>query len=482
MKQFTKIGMAAFASLMLTAGAAEAQVYATSYSNYNPGPVADFVSSIIDVRPARATPANAVGPVDAATNDVNIGEGSGVVQFVSLGYGGSIELQFSTPICNIPGNDLKIWETSYGNSSNCVSWPERAAVWARQDACQPWVLLTPETGNCLDFELDLGFLSWAAEIKIEDRTNELFPAFQSSNQDAFDVDGVEGFVGCAIPSVDPSAKYSPFLVVDKAQGQRSNGTAVLGSRSIDTRMLGAPQASDAATTPANNNFYALGYGGWAILQFPYTIFNVAGPDLDAFETTFGDKPSRTCASYPEKARYEGSIDGTTWFDLEAVVTADDAGAVLCRDGKLNIPDGIGGINYVRITDVTVLGTVSGLSDGYDVDGLRGINQCGTATPGTNGQGREATEEVIGEGEYGINVYPNPADKMVTIEVAATNSLNNYTVEVIDITGRIVATEVIENNGSSVMIRNLNVTALPAGMYIVAVSNDGNREISRFVKK
>ncbi len=479
MKHFTKIGMAAFASLMLTAGAAEAQVYATSFSNYNPGPVADFVSSILDVRPARSNPANAVGAVDAANNDVNIGESSGTVQFVSLGYGGSIELQFSTPICNIPGNDLKIWETSYGNSSNCVSWPERAAVWARQDACQPWVLLTPEEGNCLDFELDLGFLSWASEIKIEDRTNELFPAFQAQNQDAFDVDGVEGYVGCAVPSVDASAKYSPFQVVDKDQGQRSNGTNVLPSRSIDSRMLGVPQASDASTSPANNNFYALGYSGWVILKFPYTIFNVAGPDLDAFETTFGDRPSRTCASYPEKARYEGSIDGNVWFDLEVVPNADDIGAVLCRDGKLSIPAEYGGINYVRITDVTTLGTVPGLSDGYDVDGLRGINQCAN-TPGTI-PGREATEEVIGEGEYGVSVYPNPADKVLTIEVAATNSLNNYTVEVIDITGRMVASEVIENNGSSLMIRNMNITALPAGLYIVSVSNDGNREISRFVK-
>jgi len=480
MKQFTKTGFLALASLVLMGGTAEAQVYATSYSNYNPGPVADNVSPIVAVRPQRANPANAVGYVDPSTNDSNLGEGVNPVQFVSLGYGGSIELQFAQPICNIAGADLKIWETSYGNSSNCMAWPEHAAVWARQDACQPWIQLTDDLGGCLDFTVDLGPLSFATEIRIEDRTDETFPAFQAQNQDAFDVDGVEGFQTCALPVVAAADKYSPNTVVNFAQGLRSNGTAVLASRSISSRMLGAPQASDAATSAANNNFTALGYGGSTILAFPYTIINVAGPDLEAFETTFGDKPSRTCASYPEKARYEGSIDGVTWFDLVAEPTADDAGAVLCRDGKLNIPAAYGGINFVKITDVTVLGTVSGLSDGYDVDGLRGLNQCATAV--NPGSGREASEEAIGEGEYGIVVFPNPADKVVTVEVSATNATSNYSVQVLDITGRVLVNDIIENTGASVMTRNLSIESLPAGMYMISVANDETREIIRFVKK
>lgn len=480
MKFSTKLCFSMMAASLLFVGTADAQVYATGSSNYNPGPLADGVSPIASVRPARTNPNNVVGFVDPSTNDSNIGEGSGTVQFVSLGYGGSIELQFATPICNIAGPDFKVWETSYGNSSNCVAWPERAAIYARQDACQPWVLLTPYAGQCLDFEVDLGFLSWASEIRIEDRTDETTPVFQSSNQDAFDVDGIEGYVGCAMPMVNAADKYSPNAVTAIAQGMRSNSTGVLGSRSIQSKMLYAPQASDIATSAANNNFYALGYAGSATLKFPYTIFNVSGADLQVFETTFGDNSSRPCSSYPEKARFEGSIDGATFFDLDAVVTADDAGAVLCRDGKLNIPAAYGGINYIRVTDVTVIGTVSGLSDGYDVDGIVGMNQCANST--NSGRNAESFTEVIGEGEYGVTIFPNPADKLVSIEINATNSTDNYTVTVIDVMGRVVANEVILNSASSSMIQNMDVSSLPSGLYLVTVKNNDNIEVSRFVKK
>lgn len=481
MKFSTKLFLPLMAAAVFSANNADAQVYATSYSNYNPGPLADGISPIGSVRPARTNPANAVGSVDAATNDVNIGEGSGTVQFVSLGFGGSIELQFAQPICNGAGNDLKIWETSYGNSSNCAAWPEHAAVWARQNDCQEWVLLTPYQGQCLDFELDLGVLSYATQIRIVDRTDETLQVFASVNQDAFDVDGVEGYYTCPLPVFSPGGEYSPYMVTDLAQGQRSNNSNVLLSRSNATKMLGVPQASDAATNAANNNFYALGYAGTTTLKFPYTILNVTGADLQVFETTFGDNISRSCASYPEKAKFEGSADGVLFFDLEAEVTADDNGAILCRDGKLNIPAGEKGINYIRITDVTVLGTVPGLSDGYDVDGIIGLGQCSSNVVAPIKQ-TDSETAVIGEGEYGVNVFPNPADKMVTVEINATNSTDNYKLIVTDVMGRIVAQEVIANNGAVTMTQNINISELPAGMYIVAVQNNDNREISRFIKK
>ena len=480
MKISTKFLVPAFAAVLALAGKADAQVYATSFSNYNPGPLADGVSPITAVRPQRSNPNNAVGAVNGATNDNNLGEGSNPVQFVSLGYGGSIELQFSTPICNVAGYDMKIWETSYGNSSNCVAWPERAAVWARQNDCQPWILLTEETGGCLDFEVDLGVLSWASQIRIEDRTDETTPIFQSSNQDAFDVDGVEGYVGCAAPVVAPGAENSPFAVTAILQGLRNNGTPVPANRSIQAKMLGTPQASDASTSPANYNFYAMGYAGTVTLQFPYTVLNGAGADIQAFETTFGDNSTRSCASYPEKARFEGSIDGVTFFDMEAVPTADDAGAVLCRDGKLNIPTAYAGINYIRITDLTVIGTISGLSDGYDVDGLLALGQCGSTT----GSGREdvVITDKIGEGEYTLNVYPNPAEKLVSVEINAANTVENYTVIVTDVMGRIVTRNVVANNGASTIIESIDISGVPAGVYMVSVETSEIREVSRFVKK
>jgi hypothetical protein len=70
MKTITKI-FASAAVFLAFAGNADAQVYATSFSNYNPGPLADGVSPITAVRPQRSNPASAVGAVNAATNDNN---------------------------------------------------------------------------------------------------------------------------------------------------------------------------------------------------------------------------------------------------------------------------------------------------------------------------------------------------------------------------------------------------------------------------
>jgi hypothetical protein len=246
-------------------------------------------------------------------------------------------------------------------------------------------------------------------------------------------------------------------------------------------MLGTPQASDASTSPANNNFYSMGYAGSVTLQFPYTVLNVTGADVQAYETTFGDNPGRSCASYPEKARYEGSVDGVTFFDMEAVPTADDAGAVLCRDGNLNIPAAYAGLNYIRITDLCVLGTFSGVSDGYDVDGLRALGQCATITGGSVRENVVITDK-IGEGEYGVVVYPTPAEKVISIEIAATNSVDNYTISITDIMGRTVASEVLENTGASTFVSNFDISAFPAGVYMVIVDNADNREVSRFIKK
>jgi len=467
---------------LFAAGSLTAQVYPTAVLNYNPGPLADGFSTLAVDRPVRSNPNEALGVVTLATQDVNIGEGGGNIDFVSLGYGGSIELEFASPICNIVGNDFKVWETSYG-TPNCVAWPEHAAVWARQDLCQDWVLLTPEVGVCQDFEVDLGFLSYARYIRIEDRTDETFPAFQSSNQDAFDVDGVEGYVSCALPVIDPADLYSPFAYSNLNQGQRANGTDVLASRSFPERMLGTPQMSDATTSPAANNFYSLGFSGSVVLQFPLTMINVLGPDILVYETTFGDNLSRACSVYPERARFEGSVNGSDFFDMEVEVTPNDAaGAILCRDGQLNIPAAYGGINYIRITDMSTAGSFSGSADAYDVDGLIGINQQSLPCVSSAIGGQRLSEDMeIGEGEMGVSVYPNPADKVATITVGATNSQSDYTIRVVDMMGRTVSVQSVNNSGGS-FTQDLNISNLPSGVYVVTVENKETREVTRLIKK
>ncbi len=473
MKFSTFSSLSMIAAAMLVSGTVGAQVTATSVSSFTQGMRADGVSPI---GVTRSNPNNALGAINV--NDVNIGEASNnssSVEFVSLGFGGEIVLEFASPICNQAGNDLTVFETSYGTPS-CASWPEKALVYARQDDCQPWILISPVDGACQNADLDLGVLSWAKYVKIEDITNPT--TFLANNQDGYDVDGVVGYSTCGGAAISAANKYSPSAVVTSTQGPRKNGTAVPASRSIQSKMLGAPQMSDASTSAANYPFYSMGYAGTVTLSFPYTILNNAGVDLAVYETTFGDNASRSCASYPEKARFEGSADGSTWFDLEAVANSDDAGSVLCRDGQLNIPAAQAGINYIRVTDVTVaFGSSS--TDAYDIDGIVGLGQCLNTLPPL--PGRISTDEVIGEGEFGIEVSPNPASDFAVLNVSGLNNMENYSIKVIDMMGRVISNETV-NNSTGSFSQSININKLTAGIYMISVESNGNREVTKLIKK
>jgi len=475
MKITTLVSFPLVAAALLVSNTSNAQTSATSVYSFSQGMRADGVSPI---GVTRSDANNAVGGL--GSHDSNIGEqvnNSASVEFVSLGFGGELVLEFANPICNQAGNDLTVYETSYGSPS-CAAWPERALVYARQNDCQPWTMISPAAGICQNADLDLGVLSWAKYIKIEDITDPTLNVFLSVNQDGFDVDAVVGFSSCDGGVITSGGEYSPNSVVSVAPGLRKNGSAIPANRQIQSRMLGAPQMSDASTPAANYPFFALGYAGTTILKFPYTILNVAGADLAVYETTFGDNPTRACASYPEKATFEGSADGMVWFNLNAVVTADDNGNTLCRDGQLEIPAAEAGINYIRVTDVTVpFG--AGSTDAYDIDGIVGLGQCIGSTIGGN-RVEASTETEIGEGEYGVEVYPNPAKDVVSIQVNSVNNKDSYIVKVVDVMGRVVSSEVV-NNATGSFVSNLSITALPAGIYVVSVESNGTREITKLIK-
>ncbi len=153
MKITTMNGLSmAFASFLI-AGSLSAQTTASSVVSYSQGPRADGVSPI---GVTRSNQDNALGGI--GSHDVNIGEvanNSASVEFVSLGFAGTIVLEFDNPICNQEGNDLTVYETSY-SSPSCNAWPERALVWAAQVNCEDsYVLISPEEGICQNADLDL---------------------------------------------------------------------------------------------------------------------------------------------------------------------------------------------------------------------------------------------------------------------------------------------------------------------------------------
>ena len=143
--------------------------WATSVAEYNEGTIND--GGAIDEE--RANPEKAL--CEAEDDDT--------LNFVSLGFDGSLTLGFTKYIINSEGNDVKVVETSFGSPS-CGSYPEKAKVYASQDG-EEWQYLG---SGCLDAEYDLGELSWAKYIKLEDNTDR---SDFNNEGDGFDVDGVQ---------------------------------------------------------------------------------------------------------------------------------------------------------------------------------------------------------------------------------------------------------------------------------------------------
>ncbi|HEU4717551.1 MAG TPA: nidogen-like domain-containing protein [Bacteroidia bacterium] len=75
----------------------------------------------------------------------------------------------------------------------------------------------------------------------------------------------------------------------------------------------------------------------------------------------------------------------------------------------------------------------------------------------------------------ISIYPNPADDQLTVE---TPGMNNATLVITDISGRVVYTGAATGNKTSI-----DVSSFGAGVYFVSVcSADGEKQALKFVRK
>lgn len=118
--------------------------------------------------------------------------------FVSLGFDkndgdpreGVLILGFNNILVNGEGADIRIWETSFNDSSRPFSnYPEKALVYVAQSLEGPWTLINPGGTTDKDQAYDL-VLDWAKYVKLEDITSK--SGFEST-ADGFDVDGIEAY-------------------------------------------------------------------------------------------------------------------------------------------------------------------------------------------------------------------------------------------------------------------------------------------------
>jgi len=289
------------------------------------------------VSPERSITTNAIDAPNATTPVANA-----VTQFFfSLGFGGSIEIQFENPIANGPGNDLKIWESSASPNS------ERARIEVSQDGLG----YVPVGEISMTGEVDFGvaFPDFVQFVRVVDITVN-----NGGGQltDGFDVDAIECLHGSYI---DPTTCFANE-VISFNQKKRNDGTNVDVSRSNPTKSLGMPENND------TENFVSLGFGGDITLKFGSPIKNGEGDDVRVIESTFGNQ---SCARYPETIRAYASQDGCNF------VWIGDG----CQDTDFDLGS-LGWAQYIKLVDISPIDGVymgTPIADAYDVDGVMCLN-------------------------------------------------------------------------------------------------------------
>ncbi len=105
------------------------------------------------------------------------------IDFVSLGFNGSLTLKFDYAVFNQEGNDLWVVETSFG-APDCQTYPESAYF----EGSLNGILWYPMGTVCLDGTIDIGDGVYAIQyVRISDRS----PMAQFPNSaDGFDLDGI----------------------------------------------------------------------------------------------------------------------------------------------------------------------------------------------------------------------------------------------------------------------------------------------------
>ena len=298
------------------------------------------------VRPERSIASRVLGTPDAQNPPVYAPE----QYFFSLGFGGSIEIDFGYNIANGPGNDIKIWESSASPN----------AEMARIEVSQDGLGYVPVGVVAQGGEVDFGgaFADYVRFVRIVDISN---PAqFGNADvSDGYDVDGVECIHG---RYVNPACNAVSVLSVE--QGKQANGSDVVADRSDVNNALDMPVAAPVGVV----DFYALGFGGQITLAFDGPVANGPGADVRIVETTW----NYTCEEYPETANVFASQDGVNFVFIGST----------CHTGEFDFGP-LSWAQYIRIMDASDASLFPADADGYDLNGIECLH--GSADqPGDDG--------------------------------------------------------------------------------------------------
>jgi hypothetical protein len=455
--------------------------------------------------PARSVPSKAlVSEQSDITGDMN---------FFSLGFGGQIVLRSDEWVSNGPGNDLTVFETTWGDPNCRPTNSEQALVELSEDGINwitPGALTVGPGGSynaCYNGSFDITPLTKIQYIRITDRTNPAWNV-QGDGVDGYDVDGIT--VNYALP---PSFNTPTSPVCGYQQGVASQYVGASGNfpgRGIAAQRkdfskaninevgfpvaaLSNPSLRDA--TSGTYNFWSMGFGGWACLQLPYTVFDGPGAEFYSFETTWQNKP---CPSYPEKANVSVSVDGVNWS--EKVLICKDALGIAGTSNAIDLASfgpGFTVVNYIKFEDATNPSDFGGGADGYDMDNII-ISQLPPPTPGQSPIGfscdnvtnvRRAFPEgnmTFIDGGVPEEMFPLEivngsvvSDKITFLSTIAEEGGYKFTIR--NTQGQTMTEGTLNGTLYDTPTQEVSVNSFPNGVYFLTLTSNGSKETVKFLK-
>jgi hypothetical protein len=480
-------------SAMASLGVQSAQAGTWDVLCIKQGPNRLTVAPLRVLNPASnvAPPANALYPIPARSipTQAKVAEMSDVVgdmNFISLGFGGSIVLVYSDKFGAAPGvnNDVTVYETTWGDPNCSPAVSEAAWVQFSQDGVN-W---TAPQAACHNGSFDIAPLTWGKYVKITDKTPNINA--RGDGTDAYDVDGIKVATDYTEQTVNP--------LCDHVQGVASQYVGALGNfpgRGIVNARKSFANANinDPSFTPAQfinpalreasgwYNFWSIGFGGHACFQLPYSVFDAPGPDFRMFETTWNNQP---CPNYPEKVLISVSADGVIWGPA----------TLLCKDGTYDIAGAFPVVNYIKFVDATNPADFGAGADSYDIDNIFILqNPPGSTAPDVCGSpvgGRRAVPEfdnVIGEGGVPEEMFPLEivGSNVVSDKITFTATIadpSEYTYSIRNHTGQEVYNGVMEGGLYDKPTVDVSTSKLASGVYFLTLTSATGKETVKFIKK
>lgn len=437
----------------------------TPSSNVAPAPQAGYPI------PARSIPTQAkVAEMSDIVGDMN---------FISLGFGGSIVLSYSDKFANVPGDDITVYETTWGDPSCTPNVSEAALVEFSQDGIN-WI----QRNACHNGSYDISPLMWAKYVRITDKTNPS-TSITGDGVDAYDVDGLVASADYDETVNNPVCDYIQGVASQFVGTGAPSGTGIVSQRKNFSN-AGINEFSGLVIPSTREvsgwyNFWSIGFGGHACFQLPYGVFATPGADFKMYETTWNNQP---CPNYFEKVNIFVSPDGVTWGPAH----------YLCKDGDVDFGNDFPVVNYIKFVDISNPADFGGGADAYDIDnifiyqtppGSTAPDVCGVPQGGRRSV--PAMDNIFNEGGVPEEMFPLNivGSNVVSDKIAFTATVaeqGGYTYSIRNHTGQEVLNGAFEGGLYENPTVEVATGKFASGVYFLTLSSATGKETVKFIKK